>query len=216
MEEEKDYWAIRSNLNWTLYGERNSKFFQNYVKYKRRRNIMTAIKNEDENWIMDKEHIAVLFLTHFKAIFQVTTHSIPEERIDIPSNLPSAPQFSHLIEIPTQQEIKAALFDMGPLKSPGPDGFHPIFFQRSWDILASAITEFIQTVFKTATFSSTLNTTTLCLIPKCTAPTKVEHFRPISLCNTIYKLITKILVNCLKPIMPSLITPHQSGFVKGR
>lgn len=73
------------------------------------------------------------------------------------------PIFHLLLSPPTsytfpQNEIKAALFDMGPLKSPGPDGFHPIFFQRSWDILASPITDFIQTVFRTATFPSTLNT----------------------------------------------------------
>lgn len=44
----------------------------------------------------------------------------------------------------------------------------------------------------------------------------MTHFRPISLCNTVYKIISKILVNCLRPLLPDVISPFQIGFVKGR
>lgn len=54
------------------------------------------------------------------------------------------------------------------------------------------------------------------LIPKTDHPTMVTHFWPISLCNTIYKIISKVLVNRIKPILHDLIGPFQSAFIKGR
>ena len=61
-----------------------------------------------------------------------------------------------------------------------------------------------------------LNHTFLTVIPKTPFPDEVIHFRPISLCNVIYKTISKILVNKLKPFMDSLISPFQNAFKKGR
>lgn len=54
------------------------------------------------------------------------------------------------------------------------------------------------------------------LIPKSATPQLTNHFRPIGLCNIVYKVVTKVLVNRLKPIFPSLITPTQCSFVPRR
>ena len=56
----------------------------------------------------------------------------------------------------------------------------------------------------------------ICLIPKQYPPETVKHLRPISLCNTVYKIVTKIIVNRLKPFMPNLISQNQNSFTKGR
>ena len=61
-----------------------------------------------------------------------------------------------------------------------------------------------------------LNSKLIVLIPKIQNPTSVNHYRPISLCNVVYKAITKILVNKLRPILDSFISPCQSAFVLGR
>ena len=50
-------------------------------------------------------------------------------------------------------------------------------------------------------------------IPKRLNPTKPEHFRPTSLCNTVYKLVTKILVHRLKPLLSKLISTEQEVFM---
>jgi hypothetical protein len=61
-----------------------------------------------------------------------------------------------------------------------------------------------------------VNFTDICLIPKIDKPEFVSQFRPISLCNVSYKIITKIIVNRLKRIIPQVVSPFQTGFVPGR
>jgi len=74
----------------------------------------------------------------------------------------------------------------------------------------------IQAFFHSNSLLKSLNQTFITLIPKIPFPEEVNHFRPITLCNVIYKVISKILVKRLQPIMDSIITPYQNAFIKGR
>ena len=78
------------------------------------------------------------------------------------------------------------------------------------------ITKFIQTIFITGHVPHDLTAIKLILIPKVSNPKTVHQLRPISLCNTLYKLLSKIIVLRLKKFLPDLIHPAQSGFIPGR
>ena len=105
---------------------------------------------------------------------------------------------------------------MKPFKAPGIDGFHAGFFQRLWLLVGDSVKREVKEIFATQKIPAYLNQTLIALIPKQIGPELVSHYRPISLCTTIYKTVTKILVHRLKPLLPSLISPMQSAFLAGR
>jgi hypothetical protein len=61
-----------------------------------------------------------------------------------------------------------------------------------------------------------MNFTYIALIPKIKSPEKFSDFWPISLCNIIYKMVSKVLANRLKVWLPKIISPFQSAFIQGR
>lgn len=116
----------------------------------------------------------------------------------------------------TKEDIKKAVFDMAPYKAPGPDGFHACFYQNSWNVVGDTITNLAQNFFATGTMEKHLNDTSIVLIPKVSCPENIKQFRPISLRNVAYKIITKAITNRLQKVMPKIIGPTQSSFVPGR
>ena len=70
--------------------------------------------------------------------------------------------------------------------------------------------------FRTGKLLQRINKTFIALVSKNSNPMKMNDFRPISLCNTIYKIFAKVLVNILKPFLVKIIGSPQKGFVPGR
>lgn len=101
-------------------------------------------------------------------------------------------------------------------KSPGPDGFHCIFFKQYWHIVGDDIFQLVSPAFQIGSFDPNISDTLIALIRKTDPRQTYKDFRPISLCNIIYKIITKVLVHCLRLILDTIIGPYQSGFLQGR
>ncbi|KAK4384402.1 Retrovirus-related Pol polyprotein from type-2 retrotransposable element R2DM [Sesamum angolense] len=116
----------------------------------------------------------------------------------------------------TIDEVKTALFDIEEDKAPGPDGFSSGFFKAAWPVVGVEVSKAIIDFFKTGRLLKQLNATLLTLIPKVRTPHSVVDFRPISCCNVVYKVISKILVSRIREILDLLISPSQNAFVPGR
>jgi hypothetical protein len=101
----------------------------------------------------------------------------------------------------TGEEISNALFRIGPLKAPGPDGFPARFFQRHWEVMKHDIIRVVQEFFASSKMPPGVNETSIVLLPKKDEPELLTDFRLISLCNVTYKVISKCLVNRLKPLL---------------
>lgn len=104
----------------------------------------------------------------------------------------------------TPDEVLAALSQMGPLKSPGPDGLPVLFFQKYWHLIGSNIISCVLDFLNLHRLPLNLNYTLIVLIPKTNRPKHITEFRPISLCNVVYKLGAKALANRLKPHLKPL------------
>jgi len=82
--------------------------------------------------------------------------------------------------------------------------------------VGKSVLEEIGKIFSKRKILEYLNRTHITLIPKVQGPETLDNYRPISLCNTIYKVVTKIIVSRVKPFLDKLISPLQSAFVSGR
>ena len=98
-------------------------------------------------------------------------------------------------------EVKEALNQMPPLTAPGPDGMSPIFYKSFYHIVGEDVTAVVLQALNLGIVLESINTTFNTFIPKIKNPMKVSDFRPISLCNIIYKLIAKVVVNRLKKFL---------------
>jgi hypothetical protein len=108
----------------------------------------------------------------------------------------------------SDKEIGDALFQISPLKAPGKDGFPARFYQRHWGVFKNDIIEAVKEFFKSGIMPEGINYTIIVLIPKKKNPMCLKDFRPISLCNVIYKIVSKCLVNRLRPILQDIIAPN--------
>lgn len=107
----------------------------------------------------------------------------------------------------TREAIKGSIFSFKPFKAPGPDDLHPIFFHKFWDTVGPSTSSLILGISRLRKMPMNINATLVCLIPKVTRLESIHQFWPIGLCNTLYKMVTKILVLCLKPLLNNLIHP---------
>jgi hypothetical protein len=98
----------------------------------------------------------------------------------------------------TVEEVKKALFAIGDFKAPGTDGMHAIFFKKFWPFIGESITKEVLEALQSGVIPPGWNDTAIVLIPKVNEPELITQFRPISLCNVLYKIISKVLANRLK------------------
>lgn len=139
-----------------------------------------------------------------------------EEIIDnIPTTITDT-QNKELVKPVTDKEVNDALFQMHPDKAPGPDGMTPAFFQKHWHIVEKDVVNVVREFFREGTYMQELNRTNVVLIPKKKDPMKITDMRPISLCNVLSKVITKVMANRLKVVLENVISDTQSAFIPSR
>ncbi|XP_060962265.1 uncharacterized protein LOC115695280 [Cannabis sativa] len=152
----------------------------------------------------------------FQGIFRGTENAITPNCNGLVWNHLSLDEQTDLIRKPSHEEIRTTLFAMSSGKAPGPDGMSVLFFKHYWDSVGFDFCEAISNFFITGRMHKGINATNIVLIPKVQNPKRPNHFRPISLCNVVYKVISKIIANRIKPLLPQLICPTQAAFVPGR
>ena len=95
---------------------------------------------------------------------------------------------------------------MDPYKAVGPDGFGALVYQKYWQVVCNEVVSVVQDVLNFGKLPKQLNHTLITVAPKVDNTKRTSQFRPISLCNTLYKIIAKRNENLL---LRELFTHHK-------
>ncbi|XP_060970043.1 uncharacterized protein LOC115713657 [Cannabis sativa] len=209
------FWRQRSKQLWLREGDQNSKFFHAKATARKKNNSINSLLNNSGVWVDWEGGLSDVIIDYFSDIFTSTSSNFDPVVSGIRPTITSV-QNDSLLQQVTPEEIKKALFQMHPDKSPGPDGMTPGFYQKYWDVVGVDVISQVVDFFETCSFPAALNQTNIVLIPKKKHVTTMSDLTPISLCNVAYKVVSKVLANRLKIVLPNVISENQSAFISGR
>lgn len=214
---EREYYVQKAKFKHSILSDRCTSFFHSLVKRNNSRNYIAFLHRSDGSVTWDQEVIIKDFVDYFSTLLGTKKQATPID-LDIlrKGALVSDDDCKDLVRPITDEEIKAALFDIGNDKAPGPDGYSSAFFKKQWNRVGNDIIRAVKEFFDTGQLLKSFNTTVVSLIPKTANCPKVGDFRPISCCNVFYKIITKILSARMTPLLGKLVDLAQSAFIPGR
>lgn len=220
LEEQIDiYWKQRAHANWLQFGDCNTSFLHKACSERRRRNRIGDLKKENGGWVVNEEEKKVFIANYFMQLFisgAGNDAGLVQQLLDAVQPWVTAFMNEALLVEFSHEEIKRALDSIRDLKAPGTDGLPAIFFKEYWDVIGWKLSAEVMIVLNGGKIPEGWNETVIALIPKTEKPEKFTDLCPISLCNVIYKVISKVLSSRLYMILPDIITPNQSAFVPGR
>ncbi|KAM2308179.1 hypothetical protein COP1_030328 [Malus domestica] len=179
---------------------------------RRQRNRILKLKIENDVWLEDKGLIRSNIDDYFRSLFSA---SQPRDFWVALSGLKSEQINEDLLKLFALEDIKCAVLQVGGLKVAEPDGFHGNFYHSCSEIVNKIISRAISKFSSLMYLHPDMNHINIILIPKIEVPESISHFRPISLCNFVYKIFLKLMASRLKTHLPGFISHHQSVFVPG-
>jgi hypothetical protein len=175
-------------------GDANTKYFDAHATIRHRKNSIACLLDDLGNEIIDHDGKA-------HVLWELSRKGYGN-------------QIS--VECFTRQEIDNVVAELPNNKSPGPDGFNNEFIKGCWPLIAQDYYNLFETFFEREICMRSINTSHIALIPKKDGPTTAADYKPISLLNSSFKLITKVLANRLQKVIRQIIHKNQYGFIKSR
>ena len=116
----------------------------------------------------------------------------------------------------TMEEVSEAMKQLPEGKSPGVDSIPAEFYHELWEYIDVDIFNFVSESITQCFLTEELNISKIALLPKSEDRIRIQNYRPISLLNTLYKIVAKVYANRMKPLLHNWILPSQTGFVPNR
>ena len=210
---------LRSKTQWSIEGERNSKYFCNLEKRHYTDKCLSTLELNDGEITNDpkviKEEVLKFYETLYKSREQGIVDADPMANLEGPSlNQSDQDKTEGLI---TLEEASKALRKMKNGKSPGLDGYTTEFFKFFWRDIGTFLVRSINCGFNKGEMSVTQRRGVITCIPKENKPKRlIKNWRPITLLNTSYKIASACIAERIKSILPKIIGEEQKGFLTGR
>ncbi|XP_038973168.1 uncharacterized protein LOC103699679 [Phoenix dactylifera] len=210
------FWRQKSRVQWVNEGDRNTRFFHRTTVIRRQRSMIHSLRDGSGRRVEGEPAVGQVLLDFFRARWTEdggpgADDHFPRVDVGIAND-----ENTTLVRPVSAEEVQEAVWALAADKAPGPDGFFPFFFRRYWGIIRGAVIEAVQCFFTQAAMPEDWKATFITLIPKRQEAVEPGHFRPISLCTTLYKVVARIMVGRVKPLLPSIISQEQGAFIAGR
>lgn len=164
----------------------------------------------------EEEQIAKVFTNYFGQLFSSSCLVVSEELINAVQPKVTTRMNMTLLQAFHAPEIEKALKQMHPLKAPSPVSMPPLFYQHFWPTVNSVVIQIVLDFLNHGVVLPRFHEMHIVLIPKNKSPERVTNYRPISLCNVIYKLASKVVANWMKMMLKDIVEENQSAFVAKR
>ena len=208
---------IRSRANWLEYGEKPSKFFLNLESKHTINKTITELETE-KGKITSQPEILLEVKKFYENLYKKKTiknqtdydpNCVPKKISDLDKEKLEGPI--------TKEELDKALGNSKNNKSPGLDGYSPEFHKYFWPQLGNFFLDCINENFRKGELTVSQSQGVITCLPKGgKARNQLKNWRPISLLNTSYKLISLCITNRIRPLLNNIISPEQKGFLTGR
>ena len=214
---------IRAGIKWAEKGEHSNKFFLNIGAQRARNDTIFRMSNKDNTTVKDNDGILDLLSCHFENIYLQPSNPQQDSVDDmfcIPDeNSQLGDEEAELLErTVTEAELHSALASMKNGSSPGMDGIPVEIYKVMWCNIKDLLLKNIKYSFEVEelSFSQTHGVIKLLHKGKGQDREKVANWRPITLLNTDYKIVAKLIARRMNTVLEKMIDPNQYAFIKGR
>lgn len=150
LEQEEMLWFQKSREKFIALGDRNTKFFHTSTIIRRRKNRIEMLRADDGRWVSDKQQLEALAVSYYKRLYSMedldqVVEQLPQDGFVCLSGTDMAEPSKPFTEV----EVETSLRSMGKYKAPDPDGYQPVFYQESWDVVGASVTKFVLEFFET-------------------------------------------------------------------
>ncbi|XP_035544636.1 uncharacterized protein LOC118348020 [Juglans regia] len=199
-------------------GRHNSAEIKRVQRERRRKNSISQVLDDRGRVFRGQVEVDEAFRSYFERLFSTSNPNTAAMEKCLQNIVPRVTsEMNEKLSRPfSKLEIEVVIKSMAPLKSPGPDGFGACFYQNHWATVGDKVCSTVLDLLNGKTSFSSVNHTYIVLIPKSKDPKLVTEYRPISLCNVIYKVASKVIANRLKEVLSASISANQSAFIPGR
>ena len=163
---EEIYWAQRSRIPWLKHGDKNTRFFHLKASQRKQRNHIQSIKNAEDVWVEEESDIAGVALEYFETLFKAGTCERLEECLNGVNSKITPDMQQVLSSMFCAEEVKTALFQMGPTKAPGPDGMNALFYQKFWHVVGDMVVNAVLDFLNSGHMVPEINSTYIVLIDR--------------------------------------------------
>ena len=190
-------WQLKSRTKWAHLGDSNTKYFHTLASGRRNQKSIWSLCDENGVVYEDESALNELGQLHFAHIFCDDKNTCLLEQLKVVMLYPhmiSNEGALCLSDPVSLKEIESALKYFKKDRSSGLDGWPVEFYLHFFDLLGHDLVNVVDSARVSGFIPPSLNSTFLALIPKKYKPPSFADFRPISLCNLLYKLISKVIV----------------------